>query len=230
MFELNKGYTTKEVAKRLDISDKTFYNSRKNYEEHLAIFYDYKISKQGNAICYTFIKEKAEYIPYKEFKRNQKNKTITSHIHSAIHYDPRQTGSNIARVIIVDNEIQALNIKLSTLQVYVREDIKRLIAEGYYVKEDYQWCYLDKENNVYVEMSEEEVKKLRSYFHTKDSDEHEENLFAQLEEGDITVEEYNTAIGDLHKVNFLQGKQDYKAETGHWPMKVPVFVRNRFID
>lgn len=112
------------------------------------------------------------------------------------------------------------------MQVYVREDLKRLIKEGYYVKSDYRWCYLDKKNNVYVEMSDEEVKKLRSYFSTKETNEQEEDLLAQLEEGDITTEEYNEILGKMHITNFVQGRQDYKAETGNWPLKVPIYEVN----
>lgn len=226
MIELNKVYSTQDIATELELSYGSFRNKRELYEQHLSMFYEYKVVKKGNSISYLFTEQKEDFIPYKEFKRNQKNKTVVSHIHSAIHYDPRQTGSNIARIIIVDNEIQVLGWKLSTLQVYVRAELKQLIADGYYVKTDYRWCYLDKKKNEYVLMSDKEVKKLRDYFKTKATNELEENLIASYEEGEMTRAELDAALGDLHLNNIIQGKIDYKNETGVWPMKVPIFEVN----
>ena len=41
MIELNKKYSSKELAEAIGISDKTLRNNRKNYENHLSLFYDY---------------------------------------------------------------------------------------------------------------------------------------------------------------------------------------------
>lgn len=122
-----------------------------------------------------------------------------------------------------------LNYQLSTLQVYVREELKRLVEQGYYDKMDYRWCYLDKKNNTYVEMTKEEVNHLRGYLHTKDTDKQIEDLYAMNQEGEITKSEYNEAVGTLHRSDFVRGCNLYKDETGNWPIKVPVYVRRAFL-
>lgn len=226
MIELNKSYSTKTLAQELQVSYDHFRKYRKEYEEHLAKFYQYNVKHQGKGIYYTFFTESYNYVPYKEYKAMQKSQTLQQHIKDTIYYDDRQTGSNIARIIIVNGEIQALNLKLSTLTVYVRDELKELVESGYYVREDYRWCYLDKEKNQYVLMDEKEIERLRSYFHTRESDEQEENIWSCQEQGGITLEEAEKAVGELRRGNFIQGRQHYKEMTGRWPIKVPVYSRN----
>lgn len=229
MIELNKIYSMKELAEAINITYGTFRNNRKEYEEHLAKFYQYNIIHEGNNIYYTFISELYSYVPYKKYKAMQKSSTLQKHIKDTIYHDNRQTGSNIARIIIVNGEIQALNLMQSTLTVYVRDELKELVKRGYYKKEDYQWCYLDKEKKCYVLMSEKEIQRLRSFFHTRESDEAEENIWAKQEEGDYTINEANEAVGELRKGMFFQGREYFYKETGKWPIKVPVYTRNALV-
>lgn len=156
----------------------------------------------------------------------QKNEALVSHIKATIHHDNRQTGSNIARIIIVDGEVQALNIKLSTLEIYVRDQLKILLEQGYYIKTDYQWCYLDRQSNKYILMDKAEVSKLREYFKTRDDEEEEENIWAQVKDGSMNFQEASAKAGELRYSAFVNGLKAYQEETGRWPMKVPVYERN----
>lgn len=230
MLELNKRYTTKDLAKNLEVSYDHFRKYRKEYEEHLTKFYLYTTERSGNTIYYVFYKELYEYISYKKYKAMQKSDILQKHIKDTINYDSRQTGANIARIIYVDGEIKALNWKLSTLTVYTRDELKALVKAGYYEKDDYRWCYLDEAKGQYNLMSDVEVEKLRSFFHTRDLDEAEENIWANQEEGDLSLEEATIAVAALRKSNFIQGRKRFQEETGYWPIKVPVYVRTAFIE
>lgn len=199
MIELNKKYSSSQLAEVLGISYGSFRNNRKIYEEHLQKFYDMSIECKGNSIFYIFKKELYPYVSYKEYKAMQKNKILQKHIKDTIHYDKRQTGSNIARIIIVNGEIQALNWQLSTLTVYVRDELRELVEKGYYSRSDYRWCYLDESKNQYVLMDEEDIGRLRKYFHTKESDEEEENILSAQWQGSIGAQEANERVIALRK-------------------------------
>lgn len=230
MIELNKTYSTKFLAEKgLEIGYGSFRNYRKEYEEHLAKFYEYSKVQKGNGTYYTFTKIIAPYISYKEYKTLQKNSILQKHIKDTIYYDDRQTGANIARIIYVDGEIQALDWELSTLSVYVRDQLRDLVKTGYYTKEDYRWCILDKKHNKYVLMPEEEVKRLRKFFYTRQDEETEENIWTKKEEGEMSADEADKAVGELRLNAFMSGRFHYQDETGNWPIKVPVYIRNAFI-
>lgn len=228
MIELNKKYLTKDLAKELEVSYDHLRRYRNEYEEHLSKFYVYSKTMKGNAATYVFEQELYPFISYKEYKKEQKSATLQKHIKNAIQYDSRQTGANIARIIYINGEIKALDWKLSTLTVYTRDELKALVKAGYYQKEDYRWCYLNEAKGQYELMSDEDVSMLRYFFHTRENDEAEENIWARQEEGDLTLEEAEKEVGNLRKGAFIQGRQQYKEETGRWPIKVPVYVRTAF--
>lgn len=71
-------------------------------EKYLQKFYLMTIEPKENTIYYTFEKELYSYVSYKEYKAMQKSQILQKHIKDTIHYDKRQTGSNIARIIVVD--------------------------------------------------------------------------------------------------------------------------------
>ena len=72
MIELNKKYSTKELAQVIGVSYGQFRNIREKYENHLALFYDFTINTKGNGTSYIFNQQFDDYIPYKEY-----NKTIS---------------------------------------------------------------------------------------------------------------------------------------------------------
>lgn len=228
MIKLNQQYSTKALAIALELSYDHFRKYRQEYEDHLGKFYNYTKTSKGSSVLYLFEQELYPYVPYKEYKKAQKSNTLRKHIRDTIHYDNRQTGSNITRIIFVDNEIQTLGWAFSTLEVYVREELKQMVEAGYYIKEDYRWCYLNKERNCYELLEDEDVKRLRSFFQTRDDVEQEENIWSNLEQGHISQQEASEAVSKLRKDAFMSGRQHFQMETGKWPIKVPVYKISAF--
>lgn len=226
MIELNKKYSTKELAQTIGVSYGQFRNIREKYESHLALFYDFTINTKGNGTSYIFNQQLDDYIPYKEYSNAKRSKLLQKKIKQTISNDTRQTGSNIARIIKVDNEIQALDLQLSTLTNYTRVQLKELVDNGYYIRDDYRWCYLDKRVNKYILMSDEEVSELRSYFKNSMNLAKEEEVHSLMQQRIISSNDAINEIGKLRIDSFNNGIKQYQLEHGVWPMKVPVYVRN----
>lgn len=229
MIELNKKYSTKELAQAIGVSYGQFRNIREKYESHLALFYDFTINTKGNGTSYIFNQQFDDYIPYKEYSNAKRSKLLQKKIKQTISNDARQTGSNIARIIKIDNEIQALDLQLSTLTNYTRVQLKELVESGYYVRDDYRWCYLDKKVNKYILMSDEEVSELRSYFKNSVNLAKEEEVHSLMQQRIISSNDAINEIGKLRIDSFNNGIKQYQLEHGVWPMKVPVYVRNAFV-
>ena len=226
MIELNKKYSTKELAQAIGVSYGQFRNIREKYESHLALFYDFTINTKGNGISYIFSQQFNDYILYKEYSNAKRSKLLQKKIKQTISNDARQTGSNIARIIKVDNEIQALDLQLSTLTNYTRVQLKELVDNGYYIRDDYRWCYLDKRVNKYILMSDEEVSELRSYFKNSVNLAKEEEVHSLMQQRVISFNDAINEIGKLRINSFNNGIKQYQLEHGVWPMKVPVYVRS----
>lgn len=225
MIELEKRYSSKELAQEIGISYDRLRHSRKKQEDYLKLFYNYEIINKGSSIYYIFHEQYGDFIPYKEYSNLKRKKLFQDKIKATIDIDNRQTGSNIARIISVDGEIQALDLKLSTLTCYTRINLKELVEQGYYVKTDYRWCYLNPNKDAYVLMSDEEVKTLRKMFNFKENATNEENILTDLKEGNITKDEAYTKIGEEMNRRFVGGLQQYYVEYGVRPIKVPVYER-----
>lgn len=229
MIELNKPYTTEQLAKEMNICYQTFRKSRVKYEQHLDLFYEYTVDRTKKTITYVFTRQYGDFIPYKQYIKNKKNQLIKDKSKAVIACDPRQTGANIARIICVESEIQALNYELSTLTVYTRANLKEMIKQGYYSLEDYKWCFLDPLSNKYVEMTDKQIEELRGYFRNYDKahTEEQENLMSQRSEGLISKQEANEQIGEIKFTGFMKGIQQFMDNhNGRRPIKVPLYVRN----
>ena len=225
MIELEKKYSSKELAKELGISYGTLRNKRNIQEQHLKYFYDYEIIMKGNSIYYIFHEQYGDFIPYKEYSNLKRKTLFQDKIKETIETDNRQTGSNIARIISVEGEIQALDLKLSTITCYTRVNLKELVEQGYYTKTDYRCCYLDPNKNAYVLMSDEEVETLRGMFNFSINIKEEEDLLTELKEGNITQQEAYMRIGAEKNKRFLSGLNEYYLTYGVRPIKVPVYER-----
>lgn len=230
--ELNHSYTMKEVAELNGVSYTTYRNKRSQYEEHMQLFFDYTVEKKGRSYQYVFINQKEEFIPYKDFYSQVRTKAIQTQIKKTIKQDPRQTGANVARIIIVDGEIQALGLALSTLTRYTQVELKKLVEKQYYIKEDYRWCILNTDVNAYELLSQSKVEELRSYFKIeRDANlDNEENVLAQQQEGSLSKKEAAIKIGELRMGAMISGMKKFQEKYNAWPMKVPVYVRNALIE
>lgn len=229
MIELNKQYSTKALAQEIEVSYGRFRNARDKFEQHLSLFYDYQIEHKGNSTYYTFLEQYDTFIPYKDYSNAKRSKLLQKKIKETISKDARQTGSNIARIIKVDDEIIPLSLQESTLTNYTRAQLKELVDNGYYVREDYKWCYLDKVRNKYILMNDEEVQELRSYFSNDTNLAKEEEVHSLMSQKVISSNDAINEIGKLRIDSFNNGIKQYQLEHGVWPMKVPVYVRNILI-
>lgn len=225
MIELNKEYSTKELSAELGISYDTLRKHREMYEKHLQLFYDYNITLRGNGVYYIFIRQYNEFIPYKEYRKSKKSKLIQSKIEDTIALNNRQTASNIARIIKVEDEIIVLDLQLSTLTVYVRDELRELINRGEYIKSDFRWCYLEPKQNKYILMSDEEVKELRNFFSESEDILKEEKVFSEYSSGDKGYQESSQALGELKINSFIKGIEKYQSLYNKRPVKVPLYIK-----
>ena len=230
--ELNHPYTMKEVAKFNGVSYEVYRQRRQLYEEHMELFFDYTVEKKGRSYYYTFTNQKEEFILYRDFYSKARSKVLRAQIQETIEQDPRQTGSNIARIIIVNGEIQALGLALSTLTRYTRVELKKMLEKKYYIKENYRWCILDRDANTYELLPDDKVEELRSFFKIeRDANlSNEEDILAQHQDGFLTKAEATSKIGDLRLNAMLSGLKKFQDKYDAWPIKVPVYVRNALVE
>lgn len=194
--ELNRKYTRKEIAEFCQISESRFRQTAQTQEEHLALFYHFTKETEKRKIYYTFQYKIADYVPYRKYKSMCRNTNIQKGIKDIIKKDNRQTGSNIARLLFIDGKFYGLdNFKESTLGVYTRIELKKLVDTKYYAKTDYAWCYLDKTRNCYVLLSDKEVENLRTYFEVDKKE--EEIIISEMKEGNITYLEAEKLLGKM---------------------------------
>lgn len=64
-------------------------------------------------------------------------------------------------------------------------------------------------------MSDEDIKILRSYFHTREQDEAEELIWTKMEEGEVNQKEAVDAVGNLRITGFIQGRLDFSNDKGY---------------
>lgn len=233
MFELNKKYSTKELAQEMGVSYQTFRNNRQKYEKYLTYFYIYTIEQkgQGNRISYILTEQIDEYIPYKEYQSEKKNKTFREAIAKTIAQDNRQTGSNIGRIIELEPSIEVYDLTLNTIISYTRVRLKELVEDGYYTKTNEAWCYLDYDCNKYILLSEEQVLELKSFFqqtYSKEMDE-ADKIYGQYRTKEITHKQMVEALGNMQVNSYVKGCKIFADKYNiSMPLVVPVYERNAF--
>lgn len=228
MIQLNQLYSTPELAKELKISSKTLQNNRDKIEKYLFNFYFFEKNNtidSKNTIYYNFYEQKEEFIPYKEYKSFKKNKIIQQKIKETIAVSKLQTAANIARIISVDAAIVPLDLRLSTLTVYTRDNLQKLVDEGYYYKLKSNWCYLDKKYNIYREMTEEQIAELRSYFSLYSNENYaaKESIWEMYTNKELSEKETNEALGQISKDAIIKGLRRYEQEHNAYPIKVAIY-------
>ena len=236
MFELNKPYSSKELAKLMQISFKNFQNKRNLYETHLKKFYQFTTERKGrgNGVYYTLVHKYNDFIPYKDLANANREHTIKTAIVKTINKDNKQTDANIARSIANDDDIVVLKLADSTLAAYVRLNLKDFLtpeeSEGscsFYTITDTCWCYLDRNTNSYKVMSDEEVAELRKYFNAKS--ESEELIYSQFKDKTISRSEAVSQLGELRLNRFAEGLRKFaEKHNSNYPIKVPVYQKCAF--
>ena len=89
MIELERKYSTKELAQEIGISYDYLRRNRANQERHLKYFYDYEIINRGNSINYIFHEQYGDFIPYREYSNLKRKKLFQDKIKETIEVDNR---------------------------------------------------------------------------------------------------------------------------------------------
>lgn len=214
---------TKQLAEKLEISPTTLRANREKYEKYIKMFY--RVNKRNDkygTIIYELeeLEENTEMPSYKEYKKFQKDTRIKQTIRNILAQDNRQTGSNIARIIIAQYGSEYTQ---TTLEKYVRDALNELVANKEYSREDRKWCRLDREHNRYHILDDEKVSLLRSYLNNIHYGLSEEEIYSKYEDGLISKEEMFTQIGECWYYGYIGALRKFKDETGVQPIQVPVY-------
>lgn len=234
--ELNKRYSTTELAAVLGISKDTLKRKKEEYLAQLDIAYEYEIDQKGRAIYYTFTKQIGEYEkPLRKNNREKTNKVVRELINKTIEKDPKQTAANINRIIWIKDvdKVVPLNIKQSTTGEYIKINLRQMYGtqelqggtDGYIEKKI--WCCLDKANNCYIEMTQEQLDLLHNCFSSsrKDQKDLDMNICADYRNGLINRKEMRDRLEQATLNTFFQAESMFKEETGYWPVRVPVYIK-----
>lgn len=231
---LNKEVGTQELLAHLGMSQSTWKKKRQEAVEELKKRYEFEIiGGKGRATFFIF-KDTKEYI------EKTKETVFEQAIMKEIESRPRNTPANIARRILDDEDIKELNYAKSTVYQYTRvrinkwfgkevEDVSAWSKEGRkgYIKEKI-WCMLDRVNNEYIPMTEEQ----KTYFFSFIRDEMDKcaeeiaEIFSDCETG---VKEEQETKDEVFKTMqssvYALAKNQFYAEYGYFPYKVPVYIK-----
>lgn len=222
MLQENKIYSTEELKKELNIPLKQWNTRREELLNYFHLFFNYEIIVEGRSKFYKIIEIYEDYEP---LPRKKKTTEIASFYkektHEIVEKQPLNTGSNIARMII--NEDNKYNHAELTATRYVRP-----IVKNDYVKDSYQWCFMDYTNNKYDALTEEELDYLRECFansSTKDKilDETMLHIDAYLN-NIIDKQELCNAIVNKSLNSYKLAMDRFKEKYGKRPMAVPLLT------
>lgn len=232
MFELDKIYSTKELAKEMEIGYQTFRNNREKFEKYLSLFFEFEIKRggRGNGVHYILTFQSNEYIPYKEYYNEKKKNAFKRAIVETIEKDNRQSGTNIGAIISEYKDIEVYDLSLDTTIVYTRANLKELIEDGFYIKADPRWCRRDKDINKYFLLSDEQVAELREYFKVayKETEDIDDDIWSQYKEKRISRKKAAELLGDLKLNSYAKGCSRFSDKYGYYPSLISAYERNAF--
>lgn len=242
--------STKELIKRIGISERTWKSNQKDILLVLSDSCEYEVIYKGRAIIYHFLKD-GEYSYKRKSQKSSaaaavRDEAFESAIIETLTDQPLNTAANVKRLIIDDwPEVIDLGYADSTVYEYTRvrirkwfgkdkydngsfEDMQDLKERKGYIK-DKVWGYLDSENNVYIPLSKEQVKEFIHMVvkNLRDIEQKEIELLADLDAGTITKEEYKDMSEDLHYDRYTSAKSSFRDKYGYFPINVPEYIVRR---
>lgn len=233
---VGKEYTTDEMKEFFSVSNDKWKKERDKLLMHLSIYYDYEVKydrKDARRRIYTILSQKSIYEPYKSVRQqaiDKRDKVFEKEILDVIENDNLQTAKNISRIIDKDIK-EELNYETGTIYEYTRLRVNKWFGKGNNTVgtkgmiTDKIWCYLDINNNCYIPLNEKQIHFLFSTYSKEINDIHKKELesFSDYENGLITKEELNNAIGNTRYMCFVTAKDEFKSKYGYYPIKVPVY-------
>lgn len=208
-FELEKKYTTQEVADILGISYGTFRNSRKKYEDKLSEGYDWEYNKRR----YIFHRKIGEI--YGSKSERYYNEIYLPMVIEVINRNPWNTGAGVTNEIWTEDVMNQVQHLMSTAYNYVCQ----VLGNEYDVTEKRYAACMGK--GIYPRfMTDEEIedwKKLKSDC-AKNNGERIMELTEQWVNGIIKTTEYNKSVKNLASGSFLEALGTWIEKYGFIPV------------
>lgn len=242
--EVGKTYSTKELYEAIGASKDQWKRKKNEYLKQLSMAYEYDIEYKGRSVLYTITEQKGEYQkPERKNAREKVDAVIKEFINKVIDEDPMQTAANINRRAWEHSDtnpstIVLLGLKDTTTGEYIRLNLREMYGtqignggtDGMIEKK--VWCRLDAEYNCYVEMPKEMIDKFFACFDEAREEQKQIDLSvcADYENRLITREEMNEKLGDSTFNAYREGKQLFYERHGYYPIKVPVYMKNAWVD
>ena len=242
--EVGRKYSTKELCAAIGVKYDNFKKQKNSFLKSLSMAYDYDVEYKGRATFYIITEKKGDY--QKPERKNSREKTdaiIKEFINEIIDEDPIQTAANINRRAWENadtnpSSIVLLGLKEGTTGEYIRINLREMYGtvknnggtDGMIEKRI--WCRLDAEYNCYVEMSDEMIDELFKFVNDakKGHMDFESNVAEDFANGLISKAEMFELLGETTFNSWQDGKKSFHEKYGYWPIKVPVYVKNAWID
>lgn len=236
-----------ELAKALNISARTLSRNKDRILKQLAECYDYEIdyTKTGNISKIHFLGKICdyEYASANSINKAMKTKELEWAIPQILREQPLNTAKNISRILWNEYpEVRKYCSSEGSLYIDTLVNMKIWFGKSEYDLPDLEtemkvrkgrivgraWTMLDKDNNVYILMSEKQVKELRGlfdkYLHNNEAiKEEQERIFQDYEMHNITKEEMQSMIGDTRFTGYNAAKQAYKEKYGYMPVPANIY-------
>lgn len=238
-----------ELALALHIGRATLNRNEERILQELKECYDYEIkyTKTGRKSLFHFIKKLDDY-EYITYSKNtvKKNKVYKPIVLAVLHQQPLNTAANIARIILKDNQYSIAVKEFTESSQTIQKDVLRRLNQWFGNKpqdDDISprdrkirlgrvvrstWAMIDKENNVYIELSWEQKQQLDSLldthvFHNKDSKKWKIDILTEFQTGNITQKQMRAQCGEVDEVGFYSAFNDFKRIYGMPPVRVKLY-------
>lgn len=224
-------YTQKELFSLLNISTYTQKHRKEELLEHFKDFFKYTVEVGGyHNITISYIIEEvyADYEPLpRKGQRAEKEADYKTFTLDTIEKHPLNTTMNIARRAVNDKQLQdKWHHKERAAANYIGPVINSKLVS----KKEKYWCRLDKENNVYEPLTEEQYNYFKGLINNISSTgglDTMAEVVSLYNEGEISQDEYQNLISNVVTLEFQFVFSDFKSKYGFIPVKVSQLEVNK---
>ena len=215
-------YTTKEFKEVTGVSKKHWETNKKEFLEYCSKFFKFTQYRRGRVFCYNVTEILEEWKPYPGKKNvEMMKKFYEEETCRIIEKQPRNTGSNVARILIAEDRNPYIHQE-RTMTHYIRPCLKNNFSTE---SEDRAWCELIKEENVYRELTKEELDYLYEECFEKAAFTKKEMMdaIADMKAGTISEEEAGIAVVAYLVGPFETSIDKFKKKYKFRPIRVPLW-------
>lgn len=213
-------YSVTELKKLLNISERSWHERKEEILEHLKIYFDYEMKKEGRYINFYITKQYAEYQPLR--KKKDMEKIIVHYeneIRRIIATEPYNTGANMARNVVAEGR-NLYDHKPDTISRHMRPSIKQKFIPPMTEK---AWMRLTHDRLHYEPLTEEQLEYLYDLFR-KNSHEARQNrqmeLFAEYRSGYIDEAELKAELFNDTARTYESLMSEFKDKFGFRPQLI----------